>query len=323
MESPGRRVVYFLSSPRGGSTLLGELLGRHSKGANLGEVAQIPKHLALGELCTCGIPECECPAWARVFDELDQRTGVDLRRQPYGLYLGDAIKQRLAGGRVDREHQTRFREIQAKLRGAVDTAQLLSLPNRGFTRSLTLPSVRRSVDNTFELYTAAAQAWHASLLIDASKAPKKGVHLYLGRPDVVRLIHLVRDGRSVCASRLEQMPIRHAAERWSHYHRLADRLLERWVNPEHWRRLRYEDLARDPEASLGTLLDWLGFEFEAEMLDFSVQYESHSAGGNPARFVVGEGITPPQEKWRTAFGTSDLQEFDVYAGPLNRRFGYG
>lgn len=314
--------VYFLSSPRGGSTLTGELLGRHSQGANLGEIGLIPKHLTLGEPCTCGMPEIECPAWSQVFEVLARRTGVDLRTDPYGLFLGDAIKQRMTGGEVDRAHQTPLREALAKARGLVDTAQLLALPRVELLRALTLPSVRTGVRNTFQLYQAAAEAWGVSLLVDASKGPKKGLHLYLDDPARVRLIHLVRDGRSVCASRAGNMGVRRAAERWGHYHRLAGRLLDRWVDPAHWRRVRYEDLARDPEAVLRELLDWLGYDFEPGMLDFSRQHESHSAGGNPARFKVGRGIEAPEEKWRAAFSDREMAEFEARAGAVNRAFGY-
>lgn len=322
-SDPDRRVyVYFLSSPRGGSTLTAELLGRHSQGANLGEIGLIPKHLTLGEPCTCGRPEIECPAWGEVFDVLAQRTGVDLRRDPYGLFLGDAIKQRMTGGEIDREHQTLLREAQAKLRGLVDTAQLLGLPSGQLLRRLTLPSVRRGVANTFALYEAAAVAWGASLLVDASKGPKKGLHLYLHDPARVRLIHLVRDGRSVCASRSANMPVQRAAERWGHYHRLASRLLERWADPAHWRRVRYEDLAGNPEGVLRDLTEWLGFEFEPGMLDFSREHESHSAGGNPARFKVGRGIEAPEERWRGAFSARDMAAFEAQAGETNRAFGY-
>lgn len=316
-------LVYLFSSPRGGSTLLSELLGRHRCGANLGEVGFIPKHLALGENCTCGASVRNCPVWSRAFANLARSSGVDLRDDPYGLFIGDAIKRKQTGGMVDRQHQGRARELRAKLRGFVDTVQLSATPGAALMRATTLPSIRSAVRNTFKLYDAAAGAFEATLLVDASKAPRKGVHLYLERPDQVRIIHLVRDGRSVCASRSVHMPIGRAAERWSHYQKLAMSLVDRWVEPDHWRALRYEDLVADPQARLSELLEWLGYEYDDAMLDFSEVHESHSAGGNPARFRVGGGITAPEEKWRNAFSTEDMKTFEVHAGAMNRRFGYG
>ncbi len=166
-------LVYLLSSPRGGSTLLSELLGRHPRGANLGEVGFIPKHLALGENCTCGVAVGDCPVWSRAFDELADLSGVDLRRDPYGLFLGDAIKQKQTGGLVDRNHQNSARELRARARGLLDTTALLGLPGNTMMRAATLPSIRESVRNTLLLYQAASKAFDATLLVDASKAPRK------------------------------------------------------------------------------------------------------------------------------------------------------
>lgn len=316
------KIVYLLSSPHGGSTLLSHLLGGHSTAANLGEVSFIPKLLALAENCTCGKPQVECTAWARVFAELAAATGVNMASDPYGLYLGDAVKPKMGSGKVDHAQQTPWVAFSAKARGALDTAALLGAPYDSVMKLLTLPSIRRSVANTNHLYQAASKVWNASVIIDASKTLKKGPHLYLNDPQNVRIIHLARDGRGVVASRKKYMPVAAGAERWNHYHSVSHRVLERWVDPAHRRFLRYEDLVQDPAGQLSALCRWLGLEFEPSMLDSSQASESHAAGGNPARFNFGQGVQAVDDRWRTSLDEEDLAIFQRVAGRMNMHFGY-
>ena len=315
------KVVFILSSPHSGSTLVSLVLGMHSSSANLGEVSFIPKLLALEELCTCGERLRHCATWSPVFDGLRSRTGVDLRDRPYDLYLGDLIKPAWDSGRIDLAYQTRRRRIAARLRAAADRAAL-ELPSWLGGPWTALPSIRTSVKNTLELYHEAAQAWEKDLIIDASKFARKAVRLHMERPDCVRVLHLVRDGRAVTTSRMKYMSAHKAMERWSHYNRLTIRLLNRWVSPEYRKLLRYEDFVRVPEVHLQELCDWLEIRFEPSMLRFAKDQKVHSAGGNPARFTISGGIKPPDERWRTSLTEQDLLAFKHIAGPLNEQLGY-
>lgn len=316
------QVLYIVSSPHGGSTLLSLVLGRHPAAANLGEVSFIPKLLAMRELCTCGRVLAECPQWSRVFDTLSARRHVDMRAAPYDLFLGDAIKSKDGSGLVDHDRQTPARRILAKARGALESAVLLSAPSPALLKLGTLPSVRASIRNTMELYRAAADAWGKTLVIDASKHPRKAPYLYLNDPDSVRILHLVRDGRGVLASRIKYMSAARAVERWRHYHKLTRRLLGRWVAPEHRRMLRYEDFAGDPERGVRDLCEWLGIDYTSHMLEFSSAATEHSAGGNPTRFRISGGIRAADERWREDLSGEQLALFDRMAGALNREFGY-
>ena len=321
-DNNAMKFLYIVSSPHGGSTLLSLVLGMHPRAANLGEASLIPKQLAKGEPCTCGEPLGVCAAWRPVFELLAIRENVDLRTSPYGFFLGDVIKSSIGSGLIDTEYQTRWRTVVARTRGAADTLALLGAPHRAFLRLLTLPSIRESVDNTIRLYEIAAQAWGRELIVDASKLPKKAVHLYLRDPARVRILHLVRDGRGVLASRLKYMSIENASGRWIHYQKLSQQLLRRWVPREHKRVLRYEEFATDPALHARQLCEWLGIEFLPEMLDVSGKRTSHSAGGNPARFNLSRGIGPPDERWRSVLSAEQLERFERIAGALNRELGY-
>lgn len=314
--------LYIVSSPHGGSTLLSLVLGTHPSAANLGEVSLMPKQLAMAEPCTCGEPLAACATWQPVFELLARRENVDLRALPYGFILGDAIKSGIGAGLIDTDHQTRRRLAVAKMRGGSDTLALLLSPHRAHLRLLTLPSIRASVDNTIKLYEIAAEAWNRQLIVDASKLPKKAVHLYLRDPARIRILHLLRDGRAVLASRMKYMSAENAVGRWVHYHKLAQPLLRRWVPDEHKMTLRYEDFAADPALHARRLCEWLGIDFVPEMLDVGGGRTHHSAGGNPARFSLSRGIRPPDERWRSLLSAEQLEQFERIAGALNRQLGY-
>ena len=77
-----------------------------------------------------------------------------------------------------------------------------------------------------------------------------------------------------------------------------------------------------PERTLREIFEWLGLPYSAECLDFQDKSIIHSAGGNPARFELTDGIKNVDERWRTILKNEDLRAFESTAGRLNREFGY-
>jgi hypothetical protein len=323
MTTAGSNVdIYVVSSPHGGSTLFSHVLGRHPDVSNLGEVSFLPKLLALDEPCSCSEVMRDCRYWSDVLVRFWEITGYDLRLDPYSADFGDAPKGRLGSGLVDRAHQTWLRFYAMKARGAVDTVSVLYAPRFVGLKSCSLPRIRRGVENTLALYDAARAATGVRMIIDASKMPRKAAHLYVAAPERVRIVHLTRDGRGVVASRKRYMPVKHAAKRWSHYHRLSLRLLDRWVPENHRLRVSYEEFASAPERCLREIFAWVGMSYSEDCLDFATKTVSHSAGGNPARFHMASGIRGVDETWRESLTAKDLETFARFASNENKVLGY-
>ncbi|MGB3619972.1 sulfotransferase [Ketobacter sp. MCCC 1A13808] len=316
------KALYIMSSPRGGSTLVSLVLGQHAKTVNLGEVCFIPKLLSLDEMCTCGQQLNQCGEWAKVFTRLAAASGVDMRAKPYGLHLDDAMKWKDGSGKIDHQRQTKARVAIARWRVAADSVGLALPPFLGGSW-VTPPSIKDGVNNTMKLYTAAAEEWNSDLVVDASKLPRKAVHLYRAFPDEVRILHLTRDGRGVSASRMGHMPFERAAERWHHYHQLTTQLLGKWVDPAHRFSMQYEAFTSEPEKWTSQLCEWLNIEYDPNMLQFSNDSVYHSAGGNPTRFKLAEeGIRPTDDQWRSRLTADHIARFDAVAGQLNHQLGY-
>lgn len=83
----------------------------------------------------------------------------------------------------------------------------------------------------------------------------------------VRLIHLVREARSVAANRMFASDPGFGLRRWLEYNEAvlaATASLPR----SRWIRLRYEDLVKEPSRVISVTVGFLGFEFEPAILDY-------------------------------------------------------
>jgi hypothetical protein len=109
-----------------------------------------------------------------------------------------------------------------------------------------------------------------------------------------------------------------AARRWRTAHEAFESITRR-MPTDAVMRLRYEDLATQPEESLARVLAFLNLPEEGACFDFRAR--EHHIFGNPMRLQDSAEITL-DEAWRAELGADDLAAFDRVAGEMNRRFGY-
>jgi hypothetical protein len=108
---------------------------------------------------------------------------------------------------------------------------------------------------------------------------------------------------------------------WRNYYRRALPLVEQHVPAHALFRLRYEDLAQNPEATGRRLCEFAGLAFEPAMLDLSLATR-HMVNGNDTRFAPAKGFRL-DERWRSELTVEDLEYFERYGGgSMNRRLGY-
>lgn len=309
-------LVYVCSAARSGSTLTDMYLGGHSRVASLGELNFVGKAIRLGQDCTCGSKVKDCAAWNQVYDAWRARHGLDLRLDPYGLRLWDAMASKI----VDHEHQTPARRLAVKWR-KIQLDARNRLP--GMLRHwMPLPSqLRQAVHNKIDLVHTIAAVWDKPVLIDSSKNFREAVELYQAWPEGVKIILLSRDGRGVFLSQRKGGRDRaHSIKGWLKYYRHALPLLEKRVAATAIHRLYYEDLARDPESVGRALCAFIGIEFEPDMLELDKGVR-HMVNGNNTRFAPLRGIRL-DERWREELVGADLDYFNHHAASMNRRLGY-
>lgn len=307
------KYVYICAAGHSGSTLLDLLVSSHSRCASLGEITYLPKNIALNMNCMCGAKVPACPLWTRVLDRLGEVLGGDFRSNPYLLKLGYVDSHNV----IDRSHQTRWYELQREIMHGL---QYLSLRfGLRLLKGLIGP-VYESFENNVILYDVVREVTGAQMVVDSSKTYLKAIGIYQARPDAVRILHLVRDGRAVFYSGIKrEVPWAQSLQSWHKHYARALPLLARHVRPEHIMRVKYEDLAREPRRELTRICAFLGLPFEEGMLDFGTS-QHHLINGNAMKYSA-HGIRFDRE-WQDKLSDEALAYFERHAGAFNRSLGY-
>jgi len=141
-----------------------------------------------------------------------------------------------------------------------------------------------------------------------------------------RVVHVVRDGRDVAASWLElgwADSMEQAALHWRHRVRQGRQAL-RLVGERRYHELRYEDLVRDPEATLRRLCTVIEVPFDPAMLDH--RRAASVAVRREARphqhRAVTQPLQPKLRDWRRDIPGAAVARFELAAGDLLTELDY-
>jgi hypothetical protein len=308
-------VLYICSAARSGSTLTDMFIGGHSQAASLGEINFLSKAISLNQKCSCGDKLDACVQWRRVFDALVSQ-GIDLIKDPYGFKLWDMI----AFKEIDYQQQTLAYRLAINLRKAWMRGRDY-LPYNLRKRFPIPPILLEALHNKMHLCEEISRCWNKSVIVDSSKVFREAIELHQRWPNFVKVILLTRDGRGVYLSRRSSDRTQlESVSGWLNYYSHALPLLEKHIAPGSLLKVRYEDLASDPEKTGRVLCNFIDIPFESQMLDLS-QSTRHLVGGNDTRFSPEKGIRL-DERWRTELHGKELDFFERVGGEMNHRLGY-
>lgn len=291
-------LAYIASDNRSGSTLLDQLLGGHPEMVSVGELRRLGAFLAPGQACTCGAPLRECEFWAPVLEGLpDDAVGTDLLPRRGGQ----------AGG-------------LAAQAGVLATPLALLRPLRRVLPGLQRAQARARA--TWAIVDRIRAVSGAGVVVDSSKNADQLKLLYEARPEAVRVIYLVRDGRGVALSKAKRVgvPFWRGAVSWTASNlRLLAAL--RSIPAAQRLTMRYEDLCADPERELRRATEFLGLTHDPALarLDRSGR---HNIGGSPHRFSTSEVAIRLDDRWHAAVRGATAVQFGLLGGWLNAMLGY-
>jgi hypothetical protein len=308
MPSKPLKVLFIGASDRSGSTLLDMLLGQLPGFASGGELRRIwGRGLRRNELCGCGQPFRECDFWREVIAHAFRGTDG-----------------------VDAASVEALRRSVERLRYA--PALLTSIGQRGEFGE----RVRRYAQMLRSVYMTAGAVSGARVIVDSSKSPIHGLILRSTDLDV-RVIHLVRDSRSVAYSlqRTRRRPEVHWDSAWMarkdpigsavHWNQ-RNALMHLHARPRpNYLRLRYEDFVRRPKATVSKVATWLGEPLgdlgflDGHAVDFR---PSHTVSGNPVRFRKGPVEIRPDDQWEREFDARQRRTVVGLTWPLLLTYGY-
>lgn len=292
------RVLYVMGHGWSGSTLLGNVLGQLDGVVHVGELRTLwGEALPAGALCGCGAPILECPLWSSVLERAFGRpftSGVDPN------------------------------EVAAAHRRAVRVRNTVRLLRLGPAEARAWADLRTYTDVLGRLYRSIADVTGARVVVDTSKRAGDASILRLVDGVDPSFLHLVRDPRAVAYSwrrRGGRGPAATARD-WVVYN-LADELIRR-TSPGRPLRVRYEDFARAPGATLRRVAATLDGAKDLPFLQgTTVTLDAvHTILGNPARFRTGPVEIREDDEWRTRLPPRDRSIVTALTLPLLLRYGY-
>jgi hypothetical protein len=322
-------TVYVAGSGHSGSTLLDLMLGGHPGISALGEAHLLylaTRMTGTPFLCVCGEHVLKCPFWARTEQELARLIGdgtpgllerfittdpghIDRVTDDHPLWL---MHPRL-------EPLSRLNPDLDRMAMVVGSPTLWSALERVSDR---VRVQRVAIRNSVLLYDAVRRAHGTPVVVDSTKNPARLKGLYMETPCRFRVLHLIRDGRAVAASRVlrDDISMAACAKAWRIQQLKLSSVM--WNVPASIvKRVRYEDLCRNPEGELIAICNWVGLDFDARMLEIR-SADRHGVGGNPMRFQRAKRGIRLDDRWRTEISPADLATFERIAGRINRRRGY-
>jgi len=310
------QILYICSAARSGSTLTDMFMGGHSQCASLGELNFLAKGINLNDKCSCGTNLCNCFEWLKIYNAIKRSHQIDLISDPYKFNLWDAI----AYDNIDYTQQTKHFIFAVKFRKAwLDGRNRLPVFLRN--RLPIPPSLLKAVNNKMALYNEISRSWGKSVIVDSSKNVREAVELYERWPNTVKIVLLIRDGRGVYFSRRSSGYTQsESIAGWLNYYRRALPALDKFIPAESLLKIRYEDLATNPENVGQTLCHFINIPFEPTMLDLT-KVTRHLVGGNNTRFASNKEIKL-DTRWQTELLGEELDFFMRTGGNMNRQLGY-
>jgi hypothetical protein len=303
------KILYIAGWGRSGTTLLDNVLGQVPGWVSTGELHNVwQRGLIDDRNCGCGQQLRSCPVWQQVFQAgfggIDQ---VDPHRA------------------VDAISSIRTREIRRVVRMLHSGTMLDQCAYAPFMKGL---------------YDGIVAATEAQVIVDSSKFPVDPV-VAAGLPGYdVYVVHMVRDPRAVAFSwqrrkqvadkqreqgLLKRVGLVRSTVVWQVFNAVIARKVRPAVGPDRYLRVQYEHLAAEPKAVLDTVLEFAGEgaaprpAFDGNVVDLQ---PTHTASGNPNRFMSGPTKITADAEWHQAMPSRRKLAVSALAYPTLRSMGY-
>ena len=293
-----------MAASHSGSTLLAMLLGSHPQATTIGDTAGTIYRKDPDYRCSCGYKAQACPFWMHVIDQMARR-GFSLDITDFGTRF-DYPENRFIDRVLHAEHRGPILETIR------DSVLWLSTEWRRRFRII--------AERNVALIETVTKVTNSQMLIDSSKLPRR-LKFLLRIPELeVKVIHLVRDGRGVAHTYIQDngWSVEKSAIEWRRGVIAAEKLLAR-LDRGMWRQVRYEDLCSDPQAELEKLCVFLNLDPSRVNMDF------RSTGlhvfGNKMR-LSSERAIRLDNKWRTELTDLEISTIEHLVGEQLIRYGY-
>lgn len=298
------KLIYLLSAPYSGSTLLSFLLSSHKKIATVGELSgpdpRIPKD---EHPCSCGATIVNCEFWNSIHSELQQQSVA------LSIWTQEKYWKCISSDNINRLI-TYVSNISL-----IDKLQRFILKNASSINK----RIESYNDNNILLMNGICRSYNASFFLDSSKDLKRLQYLRCCTDLDIYVIHLVRDGRGQTLSKMKRgHDMKTSAKAIVRYDKQADNF-NRYLPDNHYLLIRYEDVCVNSQATFDAITSFLGLEQEVLILN-NVNTGRHILGNPMLRTFTGK--IRLNEKWENDLSPKSLDVFNSIVGSRNEKYGY-
>lgn len=174
--------------------------------------------------------------------------------------------------------------------------------------------------NRFQIYDAVREISKKQIVIDSSKSTLPMKWFWMQKPDEFKIIHLVRDGRGFIKSNLRKgKDADKSIHNWINNYKMTSKVLNTLPASAHIF-VKYEDLCTNTEKELQRICNFLGIDYDAQMLQFRTRIK-HNIDGNRMR-LGSDNVIRLDESWRTSLDQNVLKLFKERAGSICEKLGY-
>lgn len=309
MRQDSVRYVCMPGSPYTGSTLLGVLLNTHPDIASIGAATGLTRRVDIDTYrCSCGRMFTSCAFWKAVSDHAGAALDAPLDIYETGFWdthVRLSKNRGLNGVLVRSLGDHRITEARDALVGRLNPVR---------------QRMERARSTTYSLAAAVLEEAGKKVFVDTARDHQRPKYL-AGHPNLdLRAIHLIRDPRGNVASIMGHtgVNVTKAARQWRHYNVEADRV-RRYLPPDRWMRVKYEDLCANPQGTIDSIALFLGVD-PAPLPEDLDAVENHIIGNSMRLRGVGE--IRLDERWRESLSQSDVETITRVAGAAAREFDY-
>lgn len=288
----GIKVLYIIGAGSSGSTLLGKLLGAHSKMINVGEISHIDRYRALDLTCGCGERLSQCSFWNQVFNSDALMSPVKPNNTLYRffVYRSDSTCR-----------DPRFFETLNR------NTMLYKHISRSSGKNIIVDS-SKDILRLYYLFRSGDINVIPIFLVRDGRAYINSLKKRLGMSAVRSMFRWIRLNlysewfikKLLGGKRLKNKNVaRHVSNRAIH--------------------VSYEELTQGPEEVLHDICEKVGLEYEAGMADHSDQGQ-HTISGTKRASKIGR--ISQDKTWETELSFTSKAIFLLMGGRYwNRRFG--
>lgn len=314
-----KTLVYIASDHRSGSTLLVNLLNQIAISQSVGELLNLNNFINKKEvgksrqwLCTCNKPLEGCFLWSQVIKSYETKE----KKKLYELET------------LAKPNKNKILDLLAAL--SIFAVRTRKIKKKSIQFLYKNKKNRHVGHNCFKVLDYVCEVVKKNIIIDSSKIPDQLYALISSRNKNYRIkvIHLVRDGRAVCHSRIKRA--KELGKNFTYTNAIISWVkanvkiinLKSFFNEEDVLTIRYEDLCADTETVMRKVFSMLDLPFDQAAL-YLGREEDHNIGGSQHLFSPGTKIVL-DERWKDAMSSKKKNEllFNLFGLFFNKRFGY-